>query len=120
MWPHFIPFGVYMVLDVFLYIEFRREYLPGGEVPVELLHHPSSIFRVSGRIIHKAIYFVLTGRELALYQKSIRHLFSETSLISLGWVRWLVNGFLFLTLLMAVLCICLFSSFPTNSLSSFC
>jgi YesN/AraC family two-component response regulator len=37
------------------------------------------------------------------YQKTIRHLFSETSLISLGWIRWLVNGFLFLTLLMAVL-----------------
>jgi AraC-like DNA-binding protein len=103
MWPHFIPFALYMVLDVSLYIEFTRDYPPGREVPIELLHHPSSMFRISGRIIHKAIYFVLAGRQLASYQKSIRHLFSETSLISLGWVRWLVNGFMFLTLLMAVL-----------------
>jgi AraC-like DNA-binding protein len=103
MWPHFLPFAVYVGLDISLYIDFTHEYPPGNEVPVEVLHHPSSIFRVSGRIIHKAIYFVLAGRQLVSYQKSIHHLFSETSLISLGWVRWLVNGFLFLTLLMAAL-----------------
>jgi len=103
MWPHFIPFAAYMLLDVSLYMEFSREFSPMGEVPKEVLHHPSSILRVSGRIIHKVIYFILAGRQLVSYQKSIHHLYSETSLISLAWVKWLVNGFLFLTILMAFL-----------------
>ncbi len=45
-------------------------------------------------------YFFIASRPLTKYQRSINNIFSETSEINLGWVRWLINGFLCLTLIM--------------------
>src|SRR4030095_2074641 len=49
------------------------------------------------------IYFFLARRVLTSYQKSIHHLFSETSRINLAWVKWLINGYLFLIISLVIL-----------------
>jgi AraC-like DNA-binding protein len=46
------------------------------------------------------LYFFLAGNALTSYQLSINHLFSESSRINLSWVRWLINGYLILLLIM--------------------
>jgi AraC-like DNA-binding protein len=55
------------------------------------------------RISQMTFYFFLAGKVLTSYQRSIRHLFSETSRISLSWVRWLINGYIILLLIMIAL-----------------
>jgi AraC-like DNA-binding protein len=49
-----------------------------------------------GRPVLQVVYYFLARRELISYQRSIRHLFSETSRIDLHWAKFLVNGFLVL------------------------
>jgi AraC-like DNA-binding protein len=102
-WPHLVLFGLYVILDINLFFSFAGKFPMERIVPVEIVHHPSSIIRVLIRLIQMITYFFLAGRALTVYQKSINHLFSDTSKISLNWVRWLINGYLFLVLLMAVL-----------------
>jgi YesN/AraC family two-component response regulator len=40
------------------------------------------------------VYFFLARRTLSSYQRSIRHLFSDTSRIDLNWAKLLVNGYI--------------------------
>ena len=64
-----------------------------------MLLDPSSQIRIIIRIIRNVqmiIYYFLAQRSLTSYQRSIHHLFSEISRINLDWVRWLINGYLFL------------------------
>ncbi|HEX6892283.1 MAG TPA: helix-turn-helix domain-containing protein, partial [Chryseolinea sp.] len=63
-------------------------------------HLPLSKARVFVRIGQMIFYFFLTGKALTSYQRSINHLFSETSKINLSWVRWLINGYIILLLIM--------------------
>src|SRR6185295_10263665 len=62
-----------------------------------------SYIQIIIRNLQMLIYFFLAQRALTSYQKSINHLFSETSRINLVWVRWLINGFLFLIITVLVL-----------------
>jgi AraC-like DNA-binding protein len=101
--PHLIFFLLYIALDLTLFIEFISKYPSSHVVPVEVVHYPASIARVCGRILQMIAYFFIAARQLKIYQKSINHLFSETSSIDLNWVKWLLNGYLFLLLVMAVL-----------------
>jgi AraC-like DNA-binding protein len=110
-WPHLIFFGVYVVFDSTLFIELNSKYPPSHVVPVEVVHYTPSIIRVCGRIIQMIAYFFFAMRELKMYQKSINHMFSETSSIDLNWVKWLVNGYLLLLLVMATLYVMILS-FP--------
>jgi hypothetical protein len=110
-WPHLIFFGVYVVFDTTLFVELNSKYPPSHVVPVEVVHYPPSIIRVCGRLIQMIAYFFFAMRELKAYQKSINHMFSETSRVDLNWVKWLVNGYLFLLLVMATLYIMILS-FP--------
>jgi AraC-like DNA-binding protein len=52
------------------------------------------------RIGQMIAYFFIAGSALTSYQRSIQHLFSETSRINLIWVRWLINGYLILLVFM--------------------
>lgn len=113
VWPHLVLFAIYVGLDISLFTEFASTYDFNSTVPVEVVHHPSSILRVSGRIIQMIVYFFLASRQLSIYQRSIAQLFSDTTLINLSWVRWLVNGYLFLVLLMAGLYLMILR-FPEN------
>ena len=58
-WPHLVLFGAYIVLDISLFTEFFSKYEFNSTVPVEVVHHPSSILRVSGRLVQMIVYFFL-------------------------------------------------------------
>lgn len=102
-WPHFILFALYVVFDYYLFDTWSNQYPSGNVVPPEVLHDPSSIIRVSIRIIQMITYSFLARNALTTYQRSINQLFSETSKIDLRWVRWLINGFLVLVLILTSL-----------------
>jgi len=99
-WPHFIPFLVILALDIYLYITFINQYPLSSQVPPEVPKLPQSMARVFIRISQMVFYFFLAGKALTSYQRSINHLFSETSRINLSWVRWLINGYIILLLIM--------------------
>jgi AraC-like DNA-binding protein len=99
-WPHLVLFVIYVFIDVGLCFQLLQKYSPSHIVPADLVQQPTSILRVSVRLMQMIAYFFLAGRQLIIYQRAIQHLFSETSRINLAWVRWLVNGYLFLVLVM--------------------
>lgn len=101
--PHFILFFLFVAFDLHMYFTVAIKYPPAHDVPAEIIGNPLSRIRVIVRISQMFTYYYLAGRVLTTYQRSIQQLFSETSRINLRWVRWLINGFLLLIILMAVL-----------------
>jgi AraC-like DNA-binding protein len=101
--PHFIIFFLILVFDVYLYVKFTDQYPLTSQIPPEVPQFIESKIRVVIRISQMTFYFFLAGKVLTSYQRSIRHLFSETSRISLSWVRWLINGYIILLLIMIAL-----------------
>jgi AraC-like DNA-binding protein len=99
-WPHFIIFFLFVVLNAYLYVRYIDEYPIARDLPLELPQLPLSMARVFVRIGQMILYFFLAGKVLTSYQRSINHLFSETSKIDLSWVRWLINGYIVLILIM--------------------
>jgi AraC-like DNA-binding protein len=99
-WPHFVLFVLYVIIDSRLFSLWIEQYPPGKIVPVEILHQPTSVLRVAVRMGQMIVYAFLARRALRTYQRSISQLFSETSKVDLRWVRWLINGFLILVLLL--------------------
>ncbi len=102
-WVHFILFALYLIIDYSLFVSWSNRFPPGPTVPVEVLHDPLSILRVTVRIAQLFTYPLLARNALNSYQRSINHLFSETSKIDLAWVKWLINGFMMLTFIMLAL-----------------
>ena len=99
-WPHFVLFFLFVVLDIYLYIKFIDQYPITSQVPPEVPQLPQSMARVFVRIGQMILYYFLAGNALTSYQRSINHLYSETSKINLSWVRWLINGYIILLLIM--------------------
>jgi AraC-like DNA-binding protein len=98
-WPHFIFFIVLACFSFVVYNELGSKYPPSHTVPKEVTQHPLSFVPVSIRLAQRLLYYFLALRALNAYQRSIRHLFSETSRINLNWVRYLINGYFVLVLL---------------------
>ncbi|HJW30394.1 MAG TPA: AraC family transcriptional regulator [Saprospiraceae bacterium] len=94
--PHFILFFLVLLFATYMYNRFIRLYPWSTAMPVEILNSPQVLIRSVIRIGQMAIYYFLARRSLNRYQHSIEHLYSETSRINLGWVRWLINGYLVL------------------------
>ena len=97
-WPHFILFVLYLPLGAWVFVDLGKYYPLSKEIPPEVPGHLLSIIPVSIRLLQRIVYFFLARHQLLIYQKSIRHLFSETSRIDLNWVKWLIYGFLLLTI----------------------
>jgi len=95
-WPHFVFFVVCIPLAWWDYIAVGSKYPPASQVPAEATRNFLLMLPISLRLIQRVIYYFLSRRALQGYQKSILHLFSDTSRISLNWVKWLINGYLFL------------------------
>jgi AraC-like DNA-binding protein len=74
-----------------------------GQEARTMIRHPLPIAAVSVRLLQRVIYYFIARRALLTYQRSIKHLFSETSKINLRWVRWLINGYLAITLITIIL-----------------
>src|SRR6476620_5786876 len=105
-WPHFLLFFIFLILDYLFLPSLVNKYPPSHLVTEEMLRNPASYIRITIRVIRDVqmiIYYFLAQRTLTSYQKSIHHLFSEISQINLTWVRWLINGYLFLIISLLIL-----------------
>lgn len=99
-WVHFIPYLLFVSFDIYMYLRFTAEYPLSSRIPPEVPQLPESIARVLVRLGLMILYFFLAGKALTSYQRTIIHLFSETSKINLSWVRWLINGYIILLVIM--------------------
>ena len=95
-WPHFILFLIVTCTVIFYYFPWTRKFPASEKPPAEILLAPVTYALVFARNLQMVIYYFLCRRVLSRYQRSIQHLYSETSRIDLSWVRWLLNGFLLL------------------------
>jgi AraC-like DNA-binding protein len=105
-WPHFLLFFVFLILDYTFLPSLAKQYPSSHQMPKEIILDPASDIRITIRIIRNVqmiIYYFLAQRALISYQKSIHHLFSEVSRINLAWMRWVINGYLFLIVSLLVL-----------------
>ena len=105
-WPHFLLFFVFLFLNYLVLPLLINKYPSFRQVTEEMLPDPASYIRIIIRIVRNVqmiIYYFLALRTLISYQKSIHHLFSEISQINLAWVRWLINGYLFLIISLLIL-----------------
>ena len=93
-WPHFIFFVAFTIYAFVLYNVMGSRYPRSVEVPHEVIRSPYSYVPVLIRFIHRFTYYFLAYRVVVSYQRSIQHIFSETSRINLRWVKYLVHGYL--------------------------
>jgi AraC-like DNA-binding protein len=96
-WPHFI-FPCLFFFIAYWNISFLSDKYPGtpGSIPKEVLNAPTTVTFQLLKTVQQIIYYFLAWKTLRSYQRSIRHLFSETSRIDLNWAKFLVNGYLVL------------------------
>jgi len=105
-WPHFLLFFVFLILDYAFIPSLLSKYPASHQMPEEILLNPVSNLRIGIRILRNVqmiVYYFLALRALTSYQKSIQHIFSEISRINLTWLRWVINGYLFLIISLVVL-----------------
>jgi AraC-like DNA-binding protein len=93
-WPHFLPFAVFFAVAYFNMKYFAEKYPDTAVVPAEALQYPVTVFANYIKFAHSLIYYFISYRTLRSYQRSILHLFSDTSRIDLHWASLLVHGFL--------------------------
>ena len=95
-WPHFVLFIVCIPLALWVYIAVGSKHPVSEKIPEEAKKNMLLMVPFSIRLLQRIVYYFLSLRALKLYQRSIVHLFSDTSNINLNWIKWLINGFLFL------------------------
>jgi len=97
-WPHFVIFVLFFI-PAYLNIDYNaRKYPDATQLTAEILRSPTTLALFYFRLAHLIVYYFLSRRELLFYQRSIKHMFSETSHIDLQWARLLINGFLCLVI----------------------
>lgn len=101
--PHLLAFFLFFIV-AYLRMQHLEKKFPGiATLPVEEFTTPFAILFSCFPYLHLVAYYLLSRRQLISYQKSIRHLFSETSRIDLRWVNWLINGYLAIIIIAFVL-----------------
>jgi AraC-like DNA-binding protein len=80
-----------------------KRYPDAVEVPGEVLNSASTLFIAFSKSVQQILYYFLARRALKSYQRSINHLFSETSRINMNWAKYLINGYLFLNVFFLVI-----------------
>lgn len=101
IWPYLV-FFLFMTIAYERYMDYLGNKYPiQKEIPQEVFSSPVSQFFVVTRYVIFFGFYFLSRRELNIYQRSIKHLFSETSRLDMNWVRWLINGYLFLIIISA-------------------
>jgi AraC-like DNA-binding protein len=94
--PHFIIFFLFFFITYWNLSAVARLYPNAKHIPVEGLRRPATLGIIFIRATQQVIYYFLSRKTLRSYQRSIRHLFSDTSRIDLHWARYLVNGYIIL------------------------
>jgi AraC-like DNA-binding protein len=98
-WPHFLLFAIVSGIMIFYYYPWISKFPDSDKAPPEILLAPITYALVFARNAQMLAYYFLCRRILGRYQRSIQHLYSETSKINLDWIRWLLNGFLLLIII---------------------
>lgn len=111
--PHLLLFFIYFFAAYWWLFYLDNRYPSAKEFPEEGFRSPESLIFFGVRYAQLIAYYFLSRRELTVYQKSIQHLFSETSRINLNWVRWLINGYLII-IVSSVLLFFLMTKYPEN------
>jgi len=101
--PHLIFFILYFFIAYFVFEPFRAKYIDVREVPASVVQHPIGITVGILKASQYVLYYFLSRRELISYQRSIRHIFSDTSQFDLQWARLLVNGYMLIVVMSVVL-----------------
>jgi len=107
-WPHFVLFAIIFITAVQSYLAWVKRYPLTGSTPREVLLDPYTYIRVAIRNVQTIIYFIVARKELKDYQRSIRHIYSETSSINLDWVKSLLAGFLLIIISLMVVSVLIF------------
>ena len=97
---------LFIVLCIFFYkyTSYLANKYPGAvTVPEEALRSIIPLFIFIARYGILFTFYFISRRELNLYQRSIKYLFSETSRIDMNWVRWLINGHLVIVICSAAI-----------------
>jgi AraC-like DNA-binding protein len=111
--PHLILFILYIFFSYWFVKYLADKYPDEKNFPKEGFSSVTALIYFSIRYIQSVAYYFLSIRELKLYQKSIQHLFSETSHINLQWVRLLVNGYIII-LILSIIIYSLMAKYPDN------
>jgi len=98
-WPHFLLFAIVSGIMIFYYYPWISKFPDSDKAPLEILLAPITYALVFARNAQMLAYYFLCRRILGRYQRSIQHLFSETSKVNLDWIKWLLNGFLLLIII---------------------
>jgi AraC-like DNA-binding protein len=92
---YWLLFFIVMNIVQYLYLDYLGGKYPHSKtVPEEVFRTPVAYFIFLTRYALLFTFYFLSRRELNLYQRSIKHVFSETSRIDMNWVRLLINGYL--------------------------
>lgn len=100
--PHFMIFFIVLSVSLWSLASFTNKYPGAKQVPREVLYSPLTITLMSIRRLQPVLYYFFSRKTLLSYQRSVRQLFSETSRIDLHWARFLISGFLFISLMLIV------------------
>ena len=92
--PHLLLFFIHFPISYFRVADLAGRYPDSPDIPEEAFRGPASLFMFGTRYVALFLYYFLSRYELNKYQKTIRHMFSETSQIDLKWAKWLINGYL--------------------------
>ncbi len=102
-WPHLILFVLFFFV-VRWNLSVLAALYPNAEViPPGALKRPITIILAYIRAAQQLFYFYLSIKTLRSYQRSIKQLYSDTSLIDLNWAKFLVYGYLALILTFMVI-----------------
>jgi len=101
--PHLLPFLLFFFPAYWNKSELSSRFPDAKEVPGAVLQSPVTIILMNIRLAIYMVYYFLARKTLITYQRSIHHLFSETSRFDLQWARLLINGYLFLILTFMVI-----------------
>lgn len=112
-WPHLILYVLATGGGTYMYFDVMQKYPDSTYPPPEVIYGPIMMIRSAVRISQLVLYFFLARRALNAYQRSIEHLYSETSRINLAWVQWLINGYLILVCVLIIIFV-LIMNFPEH------
>jgi len=96
---HLVLFFISFFIYYWVFDGMARRFPDAKNVPEEVFKETIPILVIGVRFVQNFFYYFLSIKALNSYQKSIQHVFSDTSRINLKWVKWLINGYLLFVIL---------------------
>lgn len=109
--PHLFFFAAYIMASFAWSLYTNNAYRSSVTVPVHALLQPQAILLCAIPYLHLLLYYFITCRELKRYRASA--VSPQASAGNMRWMKWLINGFLFIILSALVIYI-LMIKFPQH------